>query len=113
MSKKSFKNPADEFLSAKPQNIEVPEDNINNNSNSNRTSNINNNSNSNRTSNINSIRISDIFDNIKENKTDGATRSFYLSNKIFNALAKKAKAKDISNSKFLEGILSQLFFGDD
>ena len=101
MSKKSFKNPADEFLSAKPQNIEVPEDNINNNSNSNRIS------------NINSIRIADIFDNIKENKTDGATRSFYLSNKIFNALAKKAKAKDISNSKFLEGILSQLFFGDD
>ena len=96
MSKKNFKSPADEFLSIKPQDMAVPEDN--------RTSN--------RTSNINSIRVSDIFDNIKGNKTDGATRSFYLSNEIFNALAKKAKAKGISNSKFLEGILSQLFFGN-
>jgi len=101
MSKKNFKNPADEFLSIKPQDIAVPEDNINNNRKSNRTS------------NINSISISDIFDNIKGNKTAGATRSFYLSNEIFNALAKKAKVKGISNSKFLEGILSQLFFGDD
>ena len=101
MSKKSFKNPADEFLSAKPQNIEVPDDNINNN--------IKYIEDSNR----NSIIISNIFDNIQENKTDGATRSFYLSNKIFNALVKKAKAKNISNSKFLEGILSQLFFDDN
>ena len=93
MSKKNFKNPADEFLSIKPHDIAVPEDN--------------------RKSNINSIRISDIFDNIKGNKTAGATRSFYLSNEIFNALAKKAKVKGISNSKFLEGILSQLFFGDN
>jgi len=101
VSKKSFKNPADEFLSAKPQNIEVPDDNINNN--------IKYIEDSNR----NSIIISNIFDNIQENKTDGATRSFYLSNKIFNALVKKAKAKNISNSKFLEGILSQLFFDDN
>ena len=101
MSKKSFKNPADDFLSVKPQNIEAIEENRNDN-----RKYIEN-------QNINSIRISNIFDNIQDNKIDGATRSFYLSNKIFNALVKKAKAKNMSNSKFLEGILSQLFFDDN
>ena len=101
MSKKSFKNPADDFLSVKPQNIDNTDANINNN-----RKHIKN-------SNINSISLSNIFDNIQDNKIDGATRSFYLSNKIFNALVKKAKAKNMSNSKFLEGILSQLFFDDN
>ena len=94
MSKKNFKNPADEFLSVKPQDTDIKEDNRIYNDNSNR----------------NSIRISDIFDNIKEDRNDGATRSFYLNNKTYNILVKKAKAKNISNSKFLEGILNQLFF---
>jgi len=102
MSKKNFKNPADEFLSVKAQNTVVKEDN--------RLDNKNSNSNSNDLSNGNIIRVSDIFDNIKEDRNDGATRSFYLSNRTYNILAKKAKDKNISNSKFLEGILNQLFF---
>lgn len=97
MSKKNFKNPADEFLSVKPQNTVIKE---------------NSNSNSNEYSNRNTIRVSDIFDNIKEDRNDGATRSFYLSNRTYNILVKKAKDKNISNSKFLEGILSQLFFDE-
>jgi hypothetical protein len=54
-----------------------------------------------------------MFDNIRDDREAGATHSFYLTNKTFNALKSKAKAKNISNSKFLEGILSQLFFGED
>ena len=104
MSKKNFKNPADEFLSVKPQNTDIKEDN--------RIYNENSNNISNKLSNRNSIRISDIFDNIKEDRNDGATRSFYLSNRTYNILVKKAKAKNISNSKFLEAILSQLFFNE-
>jgi len=102
MSKKNFKNPADEFLSVKPQTAAIKENNI--------LDNENYNSNSNELSNRNIIRVSDIFDNIKEDRNDGATRSFYLSNRIYNILAQKAKTKNISNSKFLEGILNQLFF---
>jgi len=94
VSKKDFKSPADEFLSAKPQEKETLDNSV-----------------SNKSSHSNSVRtVADILDNIKDDRADGATRSFYLSNKTFNALAKKAKAKNMSNSKFLESILSQLFF---
>ena len=106
MSKKNFKNPADEFLSVKSQTTKTKENNKLDNEDSNSLSN----GYSNGLSNRNSIRISDIFDNIKEDRNDGATRSFYLSNRIYNILVKKAKDKKISNSKFLEGILNQLFF---
>ena len=105
MSKKNFKNPADEFLSVKPQTTAIKENNILDNENSN--------NNYNELSNRNIIRVSDIFDNIKEDRNDGATRSFYLSNRTYSILVKKAKAKGISNSKFLEGILSQLFFAEE
>jgi hypothetical protein len=63
-------------------------------------------------SNRTSIRISDIFDNIKNDKSEGKTHSFYLTAQTYNALAERAKAKNISNSKFLEGILRQLFFAE-
>ena len=61
-------------------------------------------------SNRKTIIVSDIFDNIIDNRLEGGTHSFYLTNKTFNALVAKAKTKKISTSKFLEGILSQLFF---
>ena len=67
----------------------------------------------NAVSNKNSIKISDIFDNIKNDKVEGKTHSFYLTTKTYNALVERAKAKNISNSKFLEGILRQLFFQND
>ena len=76
--------------------------------------NINSNILKNAVSNRDSIRISDIFDNIKNDKVEGKTHSFYLTTKTYNALVERAKAKNISNSKFLEGILRQLFFsGND
>ena len=64
-------------------------------------------------SNRNSIKISDIFDNIKNDKLEGKTHSFYLTTQTYNALVERAKAKNISNSKFLEGILRQLFFSEN
>lgn len=104
MNKKNFKSPADEFLSSKPQNIANNEENAN--------ANILSNENHNIKSNRKAIVISDIFDNIKEDRNDGATRSFYLSDRTYSILVQKAKAKNISNSKFLEGILNQLFFNE-
>jgi len=103
MSKKNFKNPADEFLSVKPQTTGTGGNIIENTL---------DNENSNDKSNSNTVKISDIFDNIKGDRNDGATRSFYLSDRTYSVLAKKAKDKNISNSKFLESILNQLFFGE-
>ena len=56
-----------------------------------------------------SIIISDMFNNIRDDRVERKSHSFYLTNKTHNALAERAKAKGISNSKFLEGILKQLF----
>lgn len=55
-----------------------------------------------------SITISDIFD-VKNVVEEGRTRSFYLKNKTYEKLQKKAKAKKMSTSKFLELILNKLF----
>jgi hypothetical protein len=103
-SKKGFKSPADEFLT-KPKTQETPRPSV--------AALIPDNSISNIKSNRKTIVVSDMFDNIRDDREAGATHSFYLTNRTFNALKNKAKAKNISNSKFLEGILSQLFFGVD
>lgn len=98
----------DDFLTKKPQETQITDDNAT------AIENTNLNILENAISNRNSIRISDIFDNIKNDKLEGKTHSFYLTTQTYNALVERAKAKNVSNSKFLEGILRQLFFsGND
>ena len=116
MSKKLDTSAADQYLSDEPRSaetqavIENATVNITANTIVDETANATADTITNINSNRKSIVIADILENIKDDKVEGGTHSFYLTNKTFDALVSRAKAKNISNSKFLEGILSQLFF---
>jgi hypothetical protein len=113
-NKKTYKNAADEFFDknealAEAENKETiknPHEIIS-------KDNILDNTPSNTISNRNVIVVDEMFNKIQDNRVEGGTHSFYLTNKTFQALISKAKAKKISNSKFLEGILKQIFFEEE
>jgi len=56
--------------------------------------------------------LSNILDNIQHNEPPGSNITFYLSKETSNAVTLAAKAKKISRSKLVDGILKQVLMND-